>query len=129
MSVQSQIDRLNSIKQRIRTNLVAQGVTVPEDTMLDEMAELILSVAGENGNDYVLTEADKQLDSPYNTYLYQGLVRGPIANPGLNSLNAALVPEDTDYYYYALDPDINKHHFSSTQSEHDNFLASLEDND
>ena len=81
-----------------------------------------------NGKD-VLTEEDKQLDSPYNTYLYQGLVPGPIANPGLNSLNAALVPEDTDYYYYALDPDINKHHFSSTQSEHDNFLASLEDND
>ena len=81
-----------------------------------------------NGKD-VLTEEDKQLDSPYNTYLYQGLVPGPIANPGLNSLNAALVPEDTDYYYYALDPDINKHHFSSTQSYHDNFLASLEDND
>ena len=81
-----------------------------------------------NGKD-VLTEEDKQLDSPYNSYLYQGLVPGPIANPGLNSLNAALVPEDTDYYYYALDPDINKHHFSSTQSEHDNFLASLEDND
>lgn len=59
MSVQSQIDRINSIKQRIRTNLVAQGITVPEDTMLEEMAELILSVAGENGNDYVLTEADK----------------------------------------------------------------------
>jgi hypothetical protein len=59
MSVQSQIDRINSIKQRIRTNLVAQGITVPEDTMLEEMAELILSVAGENGKDYVLTEADK----------------------------------------------------------------------
>ena len=79
-----------------------------------------------NGKE-VLTEADKQLDTPYNTYLYQGLVPGPIANPGLNSLNAALVPEDTDYYFYALDPEINEHHFSSTQSEHDNFLASLEE--
>ena len=79
-----------------------------------------------NGKE-VLTEEDKLLDNPYNTYLYMGLVPGPIANPGLNSLNAALLPEDTDYYFYALDPDINKHHFSSTQSEHDNFLASLED--
>lgn len=79
-----------------------------------------------NGKE-VLTEEDKQLDNPYNTYLYMGLVPGPIANPGLNSLNAALLPEDTNYYFYALDPDINKHHFSSTQSEHDNFLASLED--
>lgn len=49
MSVQSQIDRLNAIKQRIRTNLVAQGITVPEDAMLEAMAEQILSVAGENG--------------------------------------------------------------------------------
>lgn len=49
MSVQSQIDRLNAIKQRIRTNLVAQGITVPEDTMLEEMATQILSVAGEDG--------------------------------------------------------------------------------
>lgn len=49
MSVQSQIDRLNTIKERIRTNLVAQGVTVPADTMLEAMAEQILSVAGEPG--------------------------------------------------------------------------------
>lgn len=49
MSVQSQIDRLNAIKDRIRTNLVAQGITVPEDAMLEAMAEQILSVAGEDG--------------------------------------------------------------------------------
>ena len=49
MSVQSQIERLNAIKERIRTNLVAQGITVPSDTMLEEMATMILSVAGEDG--------------------------------------------------------------------------------
>ena len=49
MSVQTQIDRLNEVKNRIRTNLVAQGITVPADTMLDEMATQILSVAGEDG--------------------------------------------------------------------------------
>ena len=41
MSVQSQIDRLNTIKNQIRINLVAQGVTVPADTKLEEMAILI----------------------------------------------------------------------------------------
>ena len=56
MSGRSQIDRLNAIKNRIRTNLIAQGVAVPEGTMLEEMAMLILSVAG---NDYVLTDGDK----------------------------------------------------------------------
>ena len=49
MSVQNSIDRLNAIKARIRTNLVAQGITVPEDSVLEEMAEQILSVSGEKG--------------------------------------------------------------------------------
>lgn len=55
MSIQSEIERLNSIKERIRTNLVAQGVTVPDDTVLAEMAEQILSVAGEPGPNEVST--------------------------------------------------------------------------
>lgn len=64
MSVQNSVDRLNAIKARIRTNLVAQGITVPEDTVLEEMAEQILSVAGKDGYtpvkgvDY-FTEAEK----------------------------------------------------------------------
>ena len=43
MSVQSQIERLTAIKERIRTNLVAQGIVVPADAMLDEMATQILT--------------------------------------------------------------------------------------
>lgn len=53
MSIQSEIDRLNAIKERIRTNLVAQGVTVPADTVLADMAEQILSVAGKDGRGIV----------------------------------------------------------------------------
>ena len=48
------------------------------------------------------TEADKSIDSPYNTYKYPGLPPAPIANPGLASIKAALKPENTGYYYYAL---------------------------
>ena len=91
--------------------------------MLNIDAALIYALGGKE----TLTESDKQFDSPYNTYLYQGLTPGPIANPGLSSLNAALVPEDTNYYFYALDPSTGAHHFSTTQAEHDSFLASLED--
>lgn len=42
------------------------------------------------------------LDSPYNTYVQEGLPIGPIANPGLASIRAALYPQSTNYYYYAL---------------------------
>ncbi len=70
---------------------------------------------------------DKEADTPYNTYKYPGLVPGPIANPGLNSLKAALNPNDTGYYCYALDPATEAHHFSETLDEHNAFLASLGD--
>ena len=74
-----------------------------------------------------LTYADLEIDSPYNTYKYTGLTPGPITNPGLYSLNAALDPDDTDYYYYAMDPDTGAHHFSRDEYEHEEFLDSLED--
>ena len=70
-----------------------------------------------------LTNADKEMDSPYNLYKYQGLPPTAIANPGLASIKAALSPEETGYYYYALGTD-GRHHYSSTLSEHTAFLAS-----
>jgi len=70
-----------------------------------------------------LTNADKEMDSPYNLYKYQGLPPTAIANPGLASIKAALQPEDTGYYYYALGKD-GKHHYSSTLQEHNNFINS-----
>ena len=58
-------------------------------------------------------------DSPYNTYTHQGLPAGPIANPGLSSLDAALDPEDTDYYYFIFDKQAGYHLFSGTLAEHE----------
>ena len=69
-----------------------------------------------------LTYEDTQLDSPYNTYNHAGLPAGPIANPGLNSIAAALNPSETDYYFYALDKGTGMHHFSSTYEAHQRFL-------
>ena len=76
-----------------------------------------------------LTYEDLEIDSPYNTYRNPGLPIGPIANPGMNSLKAALHPEETDYFWYALDPNTGTHHFSQTQQEHQAFLDGLEDDD
>lgn len=76
-----------------------------------------------------LTLSDLQIDSPYNTYTHMGLPAGPISNPGLASLNAALDPDDTDFFYYALNPSTNEHKFSKTEAEHQKFLDSLKDDE
>ncbi len=71
------------------------------------------------------TEADKAIDSPYNTYKYRGLPPGPIANPGMEAIKAAMNPESTNYYYYALGDD-GSHHFFRTLQEQQSFIATQE---
>ena len=70
-----------------------------------------------------LTDKDLEIDSPYNTYKNKGLPPGPIANPGMESITAALNPQSTNYYYYALGDD-HLHHFFSSYAEHQAFLNS-----
>ncbi len=65
---------------------------------------------------------DTSLDSPYNTYKVPGLVPGPIANPGLASLKAALNPETHEYFFYVLNPATGRHQFSTTQTEHNKWI-------
>jgi UPF0755 protein len=66
-----------------------------------------------------LRTKDLRLDSPYNTYLHPGLPPGPIANPGRDSLEAALYPADEKYLYFVSRND-GSHHFSHTFREHQN---------
>ena len=64
--------------------------------------------------------SDLKFDTPYNTYLHAGLTPGPIANPGLKSLRAAMSPARTDYLYFVAagaDPQ-GRSRFSSTLEEH-----------
>ncbi len=70
----------------------------------------------------VLTAEDLEIDSPYNTYRYPGLPPGPICNPGLASLRAALEPETTDYLYFVARPD-GSHAFARTLEEHNANVA------
>ncbi|MFZ5351117.1 MAG: endolytic transglycosylase MltG [Bacillota bacterium] len=65
----------------------------------------------------VLTYKDLEIDSPYNTYKYAGLPPGPIASPGLKSIEAALYPADVDYLYFVAKED-GSHIFSKTYQEH-----------
>ena len=65
---------------------------------------------------------DTSIDHPYNTYKYAGLTPGPISNPGLESINAALHFEDSAYYYYVLNPETDMHQFSKTLQEHEEWV-------
>ena len=81
------------------------------------------------GHKEALTNEDLAYESPYNTNINKGLVPGPISNPGLNSINAALNPDNTNYHYYVLDTksETREHHFSETYEEHVNFINSLKE--
>lgn len=64
-----------------------------------------------------LTKADLEIDSPYNLRARGGLPPGPIANPGLASIEAALHPEQTPYFYYLHGTD-GSIHYAATNDEH-----------
>ena len=68
----------------------------------------------ENSKVYI---KDTQYDSLYNTYKYRGLPLGPISNPGIDSIMAAIYPDETDYWYYLSSP-AGKTIFSKTLEEH-----------
>ncbi len=64
-----------------------------------------------------LTNEDLKIASPYNTYQQIGLPPGPIANPGLQSIKAALAPADVDYIYYVLTSPDGAHTFTNNYQD------------
>lgn len=88
--------------------------------MLQIDASLLYALPDHEG---AITSADMETDSPYNLYKYAGLPPTPISNPGLASIQAALEPEETDYYYYALGTD-GKHHYFTNYNDFLNFVNS-----
>lgn len=61
--------------------------------------------------------SDLVIDSPYNTYKYPGLPPGPISNPGIDAIKAAISPEKTPYFYFLTTPE-GKVIYSKTYEEH-----------
>lgn len=80
---------------------------------------------GENGwwaHDSIELVEAKNIDSPYNTYKYQGLPPSPINNPGLKSVQAVLNPQSSDYYYYLHEAD-GTPHYAETYEQHQANIA------
>jgi UPF0755 protein len=71
-----------------------------------------------------LYRSDYAYDSPYNTYLNDGLPPGPICNPGLAAIQAAAGPEKTPYLYFVADAS-GRHVFSKTFEEHVQAIAAI----
>ena len=69
-----------------------------------------------------LTRADLATDHPFNTYTHPGLPPGPIASPGLAAIEAALDPAPVKYLYFVASDD-QRHHFSTTVTEHNDAVA------
>jgi UPF0755 protein len=80
----------------------------------------------ENRYHGVIHRSDLTSTNAYNTYAHPGLPPGPIANPGLTSLQASLRPAQTDFLYFVAKPDgSGSHHFSATLLEHEKAVLAL----
>ena len=65
-----------------------------------------------------MSAADQTVDTPYNSYLYSGLPPTPISNPGVETIQAAINPAQTNYYFYVSDG-CGHNHYSETEAEHE----------
>ncbi len=81
-----------------------------------ESCATLAYVLGINKKQY--TKRDTEIDSPYNTYRYSGLPPGPICNPSLKAIRAAIYPVYTDYNYFLTSFVDGKTIFSRTYQEH-----------
>jgi UPF0755 protein len=92
-------------------NRLAQGMPLATDP------SVIYAALLENRYRGAIYASDLQSDSPYNTYRHTGLPPGPICNPGIAALKAALAPASTDYLYFVADAQGHSR-FSATLKQH-----------
>lgn len=105
------------------TNRLRKGMMLQTDpTVIYAITKGKIQTDGKGPLGRRLLRKDLQIDDPYNTYKYAGLPPGPIANPGYDSIKAALNPEDHDYIFFVADG-TGGHVFSKTLAEHNRNAA------
>ncbi|MEA2007252.1 MAG: endolytic transglycosylase MltG [Patescibacteria group bacterium] len=134
------------IDKDLRNSVISQGKTLHEVVTMASIVEREVKTDSDRkivsgifwnrlGNDFPLQscatlayflDVDKpqflieetKVESPYNTYINSGLPPGPISNPGIASIRAAVDPQDSDYYYFLNDAETGEIVFSRTNEEH-----------
>lgn len=90
-----------------------------------EMCSTVMYAMNKTRNRLLLS--DLQYDSPYNTYLNSGLPIGPIANPGERSIEAALYPAQSEYFYFSLlNAETGEHEFNVTLEAHNRVKSKVQ---
>lgn len=97
----------------ILDNRLSIGMALQTDAAIEYVIETPLGQLPEGQ----LASELRELDSPYNTYLYPGLPPTPIGNPGLDAITAVLQPTPSEYFYYLTDEEGN-FYYSETYDEH-----------
>lgn len=89
-----------------------------ENDMLLQIDATVIYGMGKGKEHKTVYQSELDKPGPFNTYTEKGLPPGPIASPGKESINAALYPEEHDYFYYVLRPEENEHVFNKTYDAH-----------
>lgn len=97
----------------ILLNRLEIGMALQADASIEYVIETPLGQLPEGQ----LASELRELDSPYNTYLYTGLPPTPIGNPGLDAITAVLTPTESEYFYYITDEN-GDFYYSETYNEH-----------
>ncbi len=105
---EARLERERPLVSSVIRNRLARAMRLE----IDATVEYVLP-----GNRFRLRYRDLEVDSPFNTYRNAGLPPGPISNPGLSSLRAAVDPADTKYLYYVLTDTDGSHTFTTNKRD------------
>lgn len=104
-----------STDRRLVSGIIWKRLAFHMPLQIDAVFQYIM-----NKNTFEVSKSDLRNNSPYNTYLYKGLPPGPIANPGLDSIKAALEPTPSSYWYYLSDMKGTLHYAESYAQQEKN---------
>lgn len=110
-----QRETTNADEQRLVSSVFHNRLRVGMRLQCDPT--VIYALAMRNRYDGNIRREDLRIDSLYNTYRYEGLTPGPIGNPGVSALRAAVEPADSPYVYF-VSMNNGRHYFSKSLEEH-----------